>query len=98
MKDPHSGLREKEQDVERVRKGIQALLTVIPLLADVLPLPPPQLSVPPISATRTSSPKISADVKSWARLVLTTMLFPAASGGKSHAKVKLFRQCQTRTR
>ena len=34
MKDPHSVLREKEQDVERVRKEIQALLTVIPLLAD----------------------------------------------------------------
>ena len=34
MKDPRSVLREKEQDVERVRKEIQALLTVIPLLAD----------------------------------------------------------------
>lgn len=34
MKDPYSILREKEQDVERVRKEIQALLTVIPLLAD----------------------------------------------------------------
>jgi uncharacterized protein YhaN len=33
MKDPHSVLREKEQNVERVRKEIQALLTVIPLLA-----------------------------------------------------------------
>jgi hypothetical protein len=37
MKDPHSVLREKEQDVERVRKEIQALLTVIPLLADDQP-------------------------------------------------------------
>ena len=34
MKDPYRVLREKEQDVERVRKEIQALLTVIPLLAD----------------------------------------------------------------
>jgi hypothetical protein len=34
MKDPHKVLREKEQDVERVRKEIQVLLTVIPLLAD----------------------------------------------------------------
>ena len=34
MKDPHSVLREKEQDLERVRKEIQALLTVIPLPAD----------------------------------------------------------------
>ena len=37
MKDPHSVLREKEQDVERIRKEIQALLTVIPLLADDQP-------------------------------------------------------------
>jgi uncharacterized protein with von Willebrand factor type A (vWA) domain len=34
VKDPYKVLREKEQDVERVRKEIQALRTVIPLLAD----------------------------------------------------------------
>jgi hypothetical protein len=34
MKDPHCVLREKEQDVDRVRREIQALLAVIPLLAD----------------------------------------------------------------
>jgi hypothetical protein len=34
MKDPYSVLRQKEKDVERVRKKIQALRTVIPLLAD----------------------------------------------------------------
>lgn len=34
MKDLHSVLRQKEQDVERVRREIQGLLTVIPLLAD----------------------------------------------------------------
>lgn len=34
MKDPHSVLREKEQDLERVRKEVQALRTVVPLLAD----------------------------------------------------------------
>jgi len=34
MKDPRSILREKEQDLERVRREIQALLTVIPLLVD----------------------------------------------------------------
>jgi len=34
MKDPYCVLREKEQDVERVRKEIQALHTVIPLLSD----------------------------------------------------------------
>jgi len=34
MKDPHSVLRHKGLDLERVRTEIQALLTVIPLLAD----------------------------------------------------------------
>ena len=34
MKDLHTVLRQKEQDVERVRLEIQALLAVIPLLAD----------------------------------------------------------------
>jgi hypothetical protein len=34
MKDPHSVLRQKDLDLVRVRKEIQALLTVIPLLAD----------------------------------------------------------------
>jgi hypothetical protein len=34
MKDPHSVLRQKGLDLERVRKEIQALLTAIPLLAD----------------------------------------------------------------
>jgi hypothetical protein len=37
MKDPRSVLREKEQDLARVRREIQAVLTVIPLLADVPP-------------------------------------------------------------
>ena len=34
MKDPNSVLRQKDLDLERVRTEIQALLTVIPLLAD----------------------------------------------------------------
>jgi hypothetical protein len=34
MKDPYTVLRQKDLDLERVRKEIQALLTVIPLLAD----------------------------------------------------------------
>jgi hypothetical protein len=34
MKDPHIVLRQKEQDVVRVRQQIQALLTVIPMLED----------------------------------------------------------------
>ena len=37
MKDLRAVLREKEQNVERVRREIQALLTVIPLLADDQP-------------------------------------------------------------
>jgi hypothetical protein len=34
MRDPYIVLRQKEQDVERVRREIQALLIVIPLLID----------------------------------------------------------------
>jgi hypothetical protein len=34
VKNPYIILRQKEQDVARVRKEIQALLIVIPLLAD----------------------------------------------------------------
>jgi hypothetical protein len=34
VKNPYTVLSQKEQDVARVRKEIQALLTVIPLLAD----------------------------------------------------------------
>jgi hypothetical protein len=37
MKDPHRVLREKEQDLARVRREIQAVLTVIPLLVDDQP-------------------------------------------------------------
>jgi hypothetical protein len=37
MKDLHSVLREKEQDLARVRREIQAVLTVIPLLVDDQP-------------------------------------------------------------
>jgi hypothetical protein len=39
MRDPHSVLRQKDMDLERVRKEIQALQTVIPLLVDDPPLP-----------------------------------------------------------
>ena len=37
MKDAYKVLREKEQDVERVRREIEALRAVIPLLADDQP-------------------------------------------------------------
>lgn len=37
MKDPQKVLREKEREVDRVREEVQALRTVIPLLADDRP-------------------------------------------------------------
>lgn len=37
MKNPYIVLSQKEQDAARVREEIQALLTVIPLLADSAP-------------------------------------------------------------
>lgn len=37
MKDPFMVLREKERDVERVRKEVRSLLMVIPLLSEELP-------------------------------------------------------------
>jgi len=37
MKDPYVVLRQKEQDMERVHREIQALLIVIPLLIDSAP-------------------------------------------------------------
>jgi hypothetical protein len=39
MKNPHTVLRQKEQDAKRVRQEIRALLVVIPLLADDQPSP-----------------------------------------------------------
>jgi hypothetical protein len=39
VKDPYAVLRQKEHDAERVRKEIQALLAVIPLIADDAPAP-----------------------------------------------------------
>jgi hypothetical protein len=37
VKDPYMVLRQKEQDIARVEKEIQALLAVIPLLTDSVP-------------------------------------------------------------
>jgi hypothetical protein len=37
MKDPYSVLRAKERDLDRVRKEVQLLRAVIPLLADEQP-------------------------------------------------------------
>lgn len=34
MKDPYAVLRQKEQDLEQVRREIQALIIVIPLVTD----------------------------------------------------------------
>lgn len=39
MKDLYTVLRQKEEDVRRIRREIQSLLTVIPLLADEQPSP-----------------------------------------------------------
>jgi hypothetical protein len=41
MKDLYAVLRQKELDIVRVRREMQALLTVIPLLADDLPASEP---------------------------------------------------------
>ena len=49
MKDPHSVLRQKDLDLEQVRKEIQALLTVIPLLADDPPSSDVMSEVPLVS-------------------------------------------------
>jgi hypothetical protein len=46
VKDPQSVLRQKDLDLERVRKEVQALLTVIPLLADDPPFSDVMKEVP----------------------------------------------------
>jgi hypothetical protein len=54
MKDLQTVLRAKEQDVERVRKEIQALLTVIPLLAEEQASPDDVMHQFHMAVTRTS--------------------------------------------
>ncbi len=70
MRDPYRVLREKEKDVERVRKEIHALRTVIPLLSDDQPssddLMPALLSS--VSRESVNSPdKSMADLEPFAR-------------------------------
>ena len=36
MKDPYQVLRQKESDLERIRKEVEALRSVIPLLSEAL--------------------------------------------------------------
>jgi hypothetical protein len=55
MKEPYRVLREKEQDVERVRKEIQALHTVIPLLSDDQPSSDDLMPALILSASRESA-------------------------------------------
>lgn len=57
VKDPYSVLRQKEEDVTRVRKEIWALLEVIPLLCDSPPSWPEvrlQIEMSPITVERYS--------------------------------------------
>ncbi len=53
MKDLQTVLCQKEQDAERVRREIQALLTVIPLLADDQPSPGDVMHLLPLASSRT---------------------------------------------
>jgi hypothetical protein len=53
MKDLHTVLCQKEHDVERVRREIQALLTVIPLLADDQPFSDDVMHLLRLASSRT---------------------------------------------
>jgi hypothetical protein len=53
MKNLDTVLRQKEQDVERVRQEIRALLAVIPLLADDQPLSDDVMHQLPLPSSRT---------------------------------------------
>ena len=53
MKDLHTVLRQIEKDVERVRREIQALLTVIPLLTDDQPSSDDVLHLLRLASSRT---------------------------------------------
>jgi hypothetical protein len=57
MRDPYSVLLQKEHDLERVRKEIQALLTVIPLLAEEQPSEVTREPVPAVPPAPVSSPE-----------------------------------------
>jgi len=55
MKDLHIVLSQKEHDVERVRREIRALLTVIPLLADNQPSSDDVMDLLRLASSRTVS-------------------------------------------
>lgn len=68
MKDPRDVLCQKEKDVERVRREIQALLTVIPLLADGEPVSDDMmslLSLPPLGMVVQPSDNDMAALKTY---------------------------------
>ena len=58
MKDPQSVLRQKDLDLERVRKEVQALLSVIPLLADD---PPSSEVINEVPSASSASSSIQVD-------------------------------------
>ena len=55
MKDPNLVLREKELDIVRVRKEIEALRLAIPLLVEDRDLVEHGLAAPPASSQRTGT-------------------------------------------
>jgi len=61
MKDPYLVLRQKEQDIERVRREIQALLIVIPLLRDNEPAADDVMHLLRLDAARFARGKPTAD-------------------------------------
>jgi hypothetical protein len=69
MKDPYGVLREKEKDIERIRKEIQALRIVIPLLSEDKPASDDLMPALLLSVSRESdSPDNSmADLEPFAR-------------------------------
>lgn len=62
MKDPYVVLRQKELDVERVRREIQALLIVIPLLRDNEPAADDAMHLLRLDATRLARKPTADDI------------------------------------
>ena len=61
MKNPYTVLRQKEQDLARVRKEIQSLLTVIPLLEDS-PLSWDELQAQLLSSCQDIEPSVKREM------------------------------------
>jgi hypothetical protein len=68
VKDPNDVLHQKEQELERVRREIEALLTVIPLLGDHEPSPDELMQMACLASSRKvaeSSDSIMADLETY---------------------------------